>query len=37
LEINEAKMGFKVRAFDKDDNEELTVSKIVWNGKCFAI
>jgi hypothetical protein len=35
LEISKAEKGFKVRAFDKDDNEELVVSKTVWNGKCL--
>jgi hypothetical protein len=33
LEISKAGRGFKVRAFDKEDNEELVVSKVVWNGK----
>jgi hypothetical protein len=35
LEISKAEKGFKVRAFDKDDNEELVVSKTAWNGKCL--
>ena len=35
LEISKAGKGFKVRAFDKDDNEELVVSKTIWNGKCL--
>ena len=33
LEITEAENGFKVRAFDEDDKEELVVSRTVWNGK----
>lgn len=33
LEISKAGNGFKVRAFDKDDNEEFIVSKTTWDGK----
>jgi len=35
LEISKVGKKFKVRAFDKEDNEEIAVSKIVWNGKCL--
>ena len=33
LEISKTGKRFKVRAFDKQDNEEIVVSKTVWNGK----
>ena len=33
LEISKAAKGFKVRAFDKDDNEEFVVSNTTWDGK----
>ena len=32
IEIRKVKKQFHVRAFDKDDNEELIVSNIKWNG-----
>ena len=35
LEISQTAKGFKVRAFDKDDNEEIVVTKTVWDGKCL--
>jgi hypothetical protein len=34
-EISKAGEKLKVRAFDKQDNDEIAVSKIVWNGKCL--
>ena len=33
LEISKSAKGFKVRAYTKDDNEELVVSKTKWDGK----
>jgi hypothetical protein len=33
VEIGKYGRGFKVRAFDKDDNEEFVVSKTSWTGK----
>ena|SRR5688572_11779451 len=33
LEISKSKANLKVRAFDKDDNEEIIVSNVSWDGK----